>query len=335
MEKRIKTVAFPHELNQHWDRLATSYFQKRDFLSYVHKYNPSNQRYYELYSNSCLIAGAVVYTLQIDILTFTSLTKYIKMQVIGLPVSISSCGIIGDPEELKYLLNEIFKVEKGLILGMNLCSSFSHERVINMRTLPSIIITRRFNSWEKYMESLRSSYRRRLNQIQKKYSGVESIDEPCSMFTNDHYVLYLEIMKRTKTKLETLNYEFFKNLPDNFRLTSHYSEGRLLCWHIICYDEKIVFFFFGGMNYQLRDRYQSFHNNLIGILKSSIYYNYSIIDFGQTAELAKTRLGGEIDEKRMFLFHRNKMMIQFIKLFRNLISYTKPPPIANVFVNNN
>jgi hypothetical protein len=85
------------------------------------------------------------------------------------------------------------------------------------------------------------------------------------------------------------------------------------------------------MNYFLRDQYQSYNNNLLGIIKAAIDQKYYIIDFGQTAEIAKTRLGGEMSERRMFAYHKNPVILGLLKLFKNLISYTKTNEKCHVF----
>jgi hypothetical protein len=92
-----------------------------------------------------------------------------------------------------------------------------------------------------------------------------------------------------------------------------------------------MFFFFGGMNYMLRDRFQSYNNNLLGIISAAIDLKYASIDFGQTAEIAKTRLGGTVSERRMFLYHKNPIFLGMFKLLSRLISYTKTNEKCHVF----
>src|SRR5665647_1026754 len=115
MEKIINRISSPENLNAHWDNLANFYFQKKEFLHHLHKYNPCNQRYYELYCNNILVAGTVVYTLKIDILTFANIPSPFKVQVIGLPVSVATPPIIGDSGEFEYFLSELIKIESGII----------------------------------------------------------------------------------------------------------------------------------------------------------------------------------------------------------------------------
>ena len=270
MERRVTVTRSPENLGSEWDMIADFYFQKRDFLTHLHKYNPCSQRYYKLYYKDTLVAGAVVYTLKVDLLTFINIPSPLTMHVIGLPASIATPPVIGDPGEFQYLLNDILQKERGFILGLNLMEDYLIGKVINMRTLPTIILKMGFDNTENYENSLRHNYRRRLHRFREKFSNVRTETSDCSLFNQDHYKLYLEIMRRTRTKLEILSLDLFRNLPSNFSLTTHYGENNMLCWRITCNDGYGLFFFFGGMNYSLRDHYQSYHNNLYGIITDAV-----------------------------------------------------------------
>ncbi|MGQ1786639.1 hypothetical protein [Saccharicrinis sp. GN24d3] len=335
MERSIRRATSVNKLNKYWDDLTSCYFQKKDFLLHLQKYNPCNQRYYELYIDECLKAGAVVYSIKMDLLTFSKFTNQTTVHIIGLPVSVSASGLIGETCEFTYLSEYILKKEKGFILALNLINGFTQDSAINMRTLPSVVFKKNINNWEEYQGLIRSKYRRRLNNILQKFSGVECFVNLCSDYTEEHHELYLQILERTKTKLETLTFDFFRNLPDNFQLTSHYAAGCLLCWNIICFDNNRGFFFFGGLNYELRNKYQAYHNNLISILKSCFTNKCELIDLGQTAEIPKMRLGGEIDERHMFLYHNKKVIMGLLRIFQKQISYNHISKKTKVFSNNN
>lgn len=68
-------------------------------------------------------------------------------------------------------------------------------------------------------------------------------------------------------------------------------------------------------------------------MEAAAELEYDRIDFGQTAEIAKTRLGGTLSERRMFLYHKNPMILGLLKLFGNLITYSKTNEKCQVFKN--
>jgi len=331
MEKIIKRISSPENLNCDWNNLTDSYFQTREFLNHLHKYNPCSQRYYELYHSERLVAGTVVYTLKVDILTFANIRSPFKLQIIGIPASIAAPPMIGDENEFEYFLAELIGLESGLILGINFINDYLQNKVVNLRTLPTIIFKSAYDRIESYENSLRHPYRRRLRKIRDKFAGVDVMTSDCSVFSEEHYELYLQIMRKTTTKLETLGLDVFRYLPSNFKLTTYYAGQIMLCWYIVCHDVDVLTYFFGGMNYSLRDKYQSYNNNLLGILETAIDRHYQTIDFGQTAEIAKTRFGGELSERRMFIYHKNLVILRLFKLLRNLIAYTKVNKKCHIF----
>lgn len=331
MEKITRVVRSPESLDGEWDSLASNYFQRKEFLLLLHKFNPCRQRYFCLYTDGLLTAGAVVYTLRVNLFTFLHLPSPLSMQVIGIPASVAATPMLGSPGETEYLLDRILEETRGLVLGINLVEKYRNGKVVQLRTLPTIRLSLDFPDYGAYLESLRHPYRRRLSRIEQKFEGVRTVTTACDCFSETHYKLYLAIMRRTKTKLETLGFEVFKNLPSNFTLTTHYQAETMLAWQVSCEDHDTLFFFFGGMNYALRDRFQSYQNNLLSILRHGIEGHFRMIDFGQTAEIAKTRLGGLPEERKMFIFTRNKPVFFLLKILQKALTYNGKQLPARVF----
>lgn len=331
MERRVEISESPESIGCEWDLIADNYFQKREFLIHLQRYNPCSQRYYMLYDGNKLIAGAIIYTFKVNLFTFLHIPSPLKMRVIGLPVSVATPPVIGQPAGFSYLLTHILENEKGFILGLNMMDDYLTDRVLNMRTLPTFIIRNNFSDLKSYENSLRHNYRRRLHIFRKNFRDVRTETTDCSLFNGEHYRLYIEIMKRTKTKLETVQLELFRNLPSNFALTTYYHAKDMLCWHITCHDSKSLIFFFGGMDYKLRGQYQSYQNNLFGILTEAIERKCDFLDLGQTAETAKVRLGGIREERKMFLYHRNPLIFNAFRPFRRFLTYSNYVEDCKVF----
>ncbi|MBK6538671.1 MAG: hypothetical protein IPG09_13140 [Ignavibacteria bacterium] len=62
MKKIIKRISSTEDLNSKWDSLADCYFQKKEFLTHIHKYNPCCQRYYELTAMVICLQQLLLYT---------------------------------------------------------------------------------------------------------------------------------------------------------------------------------------------------------------------------------------------------------------------------------
>ena len=324
-------ISAASELPKEWDLLANCHFQKREFFQYTEKYNPCKQRYYLLFNNNQLVAGASVYTLAIDLLMFINMRSPIKMQIIGIPATVAPSGIIGDAVVVKKLLQEIFKTEKGLIVGMNISPELNCKPAISMRTMPTIVMNHSFSNWEDWNGSLRSAYRRRMKMIFSGFHGIKTQTSDCFIFDENLYDLYLQVFKRSKSKVEKLSLEFFKNLPKNYRLTIYSLNNQVIAWHITLKDEDVLYFFFGGTDYASNRKYNSYFNNIAGILKEAITQRYKTIDFGQTAEIPKTRLGGKVLELNLFVYHRNFFINKLLFISRKLLQYNRKIPETHVF----
>lgn len=305
-----------------WDELADCYFQQKEFLHHVDIYNPCSQRYYLLWNNDKLLAGACVYTLYVNLFTFSGIPSRIKMQVIGIPASVSPPGVIGySAKHIEQLVQYIIEKEKGLLLILNTVPGLELSTCIEMTMMPTVVLEKTFESWASYLNNLRSSYRRRANHILHSFQGVREISTNCCAFTTTHYDLYLQIMKHAKEKLETLSFDFFKHLPGCFQLTSYYDKGQLVCWHITCTDQEKLFFFFGGHDYTLLNKYQSYFNNLFGIVRKFVKGRYLKLDLGQTAEVAKMKTGAQMEPRAMFLYHHNLFIRFLLRCFKSFMTY--------------
>lgn len=331
MIREIKVSDHPDKLNADWDKLSKWYYQKKEFLAFLHIYNHCNQQYYELYKDNVFVAATIVYSFKTNMLTFSSLNLFVNMKIIGLPISIATVPIIGDEEEYEFLLSEILNHEKGLILGLNFTANYLQNQVVNMNTLPTIVIDRRFENYDEYLKALRHPYRRRLLHLTEKFRQVRSEVTSCKSFTDFHYKLYLNVLKKSTTKLETLSFLLFINLPENFILTTHYIDNTMLAWNICNHDMQTTFFFMGGLNYEFRDFYQSYFNNMTAVLKSGFERHSIRFDLGQTADVAKMRMGGVESERFMFLYHKNKIILFIIRCCKRLFEYSKVQRKHHVF----
>ena len=124
---------------------------------------------------------------------------------------------------------------------------------------------------------------------------------------------------------------FFKNLPESFLLTTFSLKKKVIGWHITIQEDKKLNFFLGGVDYNNNQKYAIYHNILIDILKQGIESKAELINFGQTAEEAKCRLGGVVEDRFMFAFHKNKILNFLIDRFSSRLEYRYNVPSMQVF----
>jgi hypothetical protein len=306
-----------------WDILAENYFQKTSFLSHTEKYNPCQQRYYLCTQNGKLVSGAIVYSLRLDILTFLKVKSPLLMHIVGIPCSVSSPGIFGNKATIEALREHIYETQKGFTLVLNLKEKPLTGTYASGRTLPTIVMSNDFNDWEDYVASLRSDYRRRLKQINKPNDDLKFKKIPCSEFTEEMYLQYLEVYKKSSGKLEKLSFDFFKHLPSDFMMTVCLKNNRSIGWNISILKNNTYYFFMGGIDYRLNEKYKTYLRLLSSLLKDGIEKKTGLIELGQTAEVPKMRMGGNPIPRFMEAHHSNLIFNKLIKLSSPLLEYKR------------
>jgi hypothetical protein len=313
-------------LSAQWDILCQDYYQKRSFLSYCEKYNPCDQEYFCLFDNKELLAGCIVYKLKVNLLTFTKTKSIdINMTIIGLPVAISSSGIIGKKEHKSRLIDSILSDYSGMVFIYN-GGDLQIRKAFRMRGMPTIILNNPFKDTQEYINQMRKSYRRRFNKTINQDIKYEI--EP---FTEEHYKYYIEIMNRADSKLETLSYDFFANLPSDFVITTAKVGDEIVAWNVTLQDRDRFFFFFGGLNYVLNQLHNAYFNNLYQIIFEGINRGCKVIDLGSTAEIPKLRSGGVPIKKYFYARHSNRILHFFMKIFKKFLQYNRKLPCFEVF----
>ncbi len=308
-------------LPDEWDSLADCYFQRKIFLLHCQNWNPCNQRYYVVYDKDKLIAGAVVYTLALNLFTYYKFKFPVTMQIAGIPCSVSSPGLLGEPNNAAKLFKYVCSQERGLKLALNIDSDSGvpHKMFVG-HTLPAIRFINHFSSTDDYLKSLRADYRRRLDLINRKSSALQFSESSCSKFNIEMYHQYIMVYEQSNAKLERLEYRFFKYLPDEFKLTTASANGALVGWFITLDTDSELFFFFGGLNYSRNEELETYHTLLQQIIFQGINSGAQYIDLGQTAEIPKMRLGGEIQEKYMIADHSSIINL-LLRASKKLLEY--------------
>jgi hypothetical protein len=322
----LERVDHPDALPPAWDALAEHYVQRRAFLRHAHTYNPCKQRYYLLSRGGHLVAGAVVYTLRLDLLTFLRMSSPLAMQVVGVPCSVSAGGVLGDPAILTALLT----AERGLLIALNLDAVPTHQPFAQGQTLPTVVLDGPFASWDAYLHALRAPYRRRLRRLEATAAALAIHTGPCAAYTDAMHALYEQVYQQSRDKLEHLTADFFRHLPAEFTLTTFEQNDRLLGWTILLQDGDRWAFFLGGRDYAapVPDLYFLMLRTL---LQHAIDAGAREIDLGQTAEVPKLRLGGRLREKYMLGYHGNPLVRALLYGARGLLSYRRTVPPAHVF----
>lgn len=213
----------------------------------------------------------------------------------------------------------------GMRLVFNLQDGASVTDFVRITTCPSCVLDVRWNSFDAYMADLRSHYRNRYKKALKRSAGLRIYKlEDNSRFDEDLYALYLQTLKRADYKIETLRMEFFRG--DFFDIFVMEDEsGKPIAFYQLLKNGDELIFEFTGCDAEQVSRHDAYNRMLLEIIRYGVENGFKRIDFGQTAEEAKLRLGCRYRRISILVSHSNPILNFALKLLAPLLSY-KPIP---------
>lgn len=265
------------------------------------------------------------YEMKLNIFTFSRLRLCLPVTVVGLPISLSKCGYTGD---LNALIKD-YQRRRGLFLVLNLDEPCPELSVGRGETLGTCLLRQSFSSLEDYLNTLRSPYRRRLNATRKKAEGLLWRELAPEDFSQPLYDLYQQVVDRTQYPLERLNLSFFQRFPARIHVL--YEQDVPVAFVQTLTQGNTLSFLFGGMDYQKRDQYDLYYNMLLQILRLGIDTGAAVIDYGQTAERSKMRVGCTLQPKHMAVFCHVPFLNQILKRVMAFFTYRAKTDPVNPF----
>lgn len=288
-------------------------------LELLEKVNPCNQEY-ELINNNLIIS----YSLEVNLFNFRNIFPLrTDVQIIGMPVSICLKSYFGDDS----LIEKAIRERKGLKIILNGDSPFKDGG----KTLSTFLFENRFLTFNEYLNSLRSPYRRRINKALKKRDRLTIKKFDCKDFSDEHYNLYLSIMHRTDNPLETLPVEFFREYDSELYEFIDKDTKSIIGFVQLKEIKNKLYFLFGGFRKEDVDAHDIYYNMLLKIIECGIEKQVTEIEFGQTAEETKLKIGCREKYKYLYVHHSNPVLNFFIRLLVPLFSYKPYSVKHNVF----
>lgn len=311
-----------------WDQLAgKNVFLKKAFLQHLEVVNPCQQSYNYLKGDGTLQAIYVDYRLNLDMFTFNSYSLKIPVRIMGIPCSVSKQGFAAETG-LENLLVQHFQNKQGAKIILN--SSIPLPASMG-ETLPTLRLEVTWQTLEEYLHSLRSPYRYRLNKALKKWADVQVELIFPTNFQPEMYSQYEAVFHNSQAKLEKQNANFFKGIPLPSKIIKASYQGKLLGFVQLVENGEELIFLFTGFDYQLNRTYDIYLNLLLEIIRYGVLNNYKVIDFGQTTEATKMKLGCKMERKNMYLSHSNPIINFAAAKLVGLLSYKPPEHHFQVF----
>lgn len=279
----------------------------------------------------------------------------LQMVFSGLPASFSQLNLkIKNPEweeaVTSALNDEMEKLATDLDINLlcvkefkgeevSICKALLEKKFFQAFSLPYMKLDINWKSFPEYLNQLRHPYRRAIKSSLKKFLVTEPVIHPALVSSHsdcpvlvlgDHslchpkqlFQLYLSVMDRTPTKLETLNLAFFENLYERFAekleiLTVQVNNTIISAALIIPLEDELTFMLVGHQSE--KDEYDSYYNLVYGIIQLGIQRNVKKINLGQTAYWVKLRLGAVAEPVFLYVKWRKPFINMLLTRFNKLI----------------
>ena len=289
-----------------WDSvIGDNLYMSKDFLSFMEGVDKCNQKYYMLFDDGKLDTVFMSYVRKkYNLAMFTKFNLYQKMTMIYVPLSVTRPGIAYGKHLDKAM--DFIKTIKGPKMLLNI-GDVDPRGYAKGLTCPKCILTNRFSSFEDYLNSLRSNYRYRYNKCFKKSLPLKlEYLEDNKNFTEEMYKCYLQVYNKSKIRVEKLPIDFFRG--KYFKIFVLKNEDKVVGFGQMLENGTELIFEFVGVDYEYNDTYDTYHRILLEIVKYGIEHKFETIDFGQTADESKLKLGSEYTMLYAYLHHSNKLI---------------------------
>lgn len=315
------------ELPTEWDHfVAGNIYLSRHILQEMENVSKYAPRYYMHYNENRLTACFVLFEKRHNLFTLRKWVNMpLKIKFIYLLLSANASGI-KFTEDIGQQLNNI----RGLKIILNAKEAEHLTSFSRAVYLPSITLANRWNTMTEYLNSLRSNYRYRYNKARQRGKEINKrLLVNNAEFTEEMYKLYEQVYNNSKYKLEKLELDFFRNNFSKIIVLEIAGQPQAFVQLIESKDKLI--FEFGGFNYIINNRYDLYINMLLTIVEYGIENKFKLIDFGQTAEDAKMKLGCFLENRYALIGHSNRLINYIVKKGINLVGYQQDKYNFNVF----
>lgn len=327
---RVDVYNYIKEVPAIWDSLIKdNLYLSKDFLSFIEENDKCGQKYYMLYDDDNNLDTIFMSYVRenFDIATFAKFNMITPTTLIYVPLSVTRPGLMGN-KCIDYAFEYIKKI-KGPKMVLNL-GDYNPRGYAKGMNCSKCIFTNTFNTFDDYMNSLRSNYRRRYKKAFEMSKDLKlELLEDNTLFTEEMYNCYLQVVNKSNMVIEVLPIEFFRG--KYFKIYVLRNEELVVGFYQLIENGTELIFEFVGVDYKYNDIYDTYHRILLEIMKYGINNGFKTIDYGQTADEAKLKLGCKYEMLYAYLHHSNKFINLIYRLLVNIITFKPLEEKYNVF----
>jgi len=331
----IKIFDKAQDLPPEWDeRAGNNPYLHRNFLVFLEKEFPQQQKYYIFY-NSKNQPDTIFTTFKNKNLNLGLLTKrklIVDATMVAVPIWVKRPGMVIGDETQKNALDYIKKL-KGCKFIQCITDPKIKQGFIRGTAAPACTLDIKWKTFNEYIAALRSNYRYRYNKALKKSAPlIMEIQKDNAEFSDELYELYNQVEKNAKIKIDRLPIGFFRsNLFKNLVFYSNTPDKKPVGFVQLLENGDELIFEFVGFDYDSNAQYQTYHRMLLEIIRYGIENGFKKIDFGQTADDTKLKLGCHYEYLNVYLNVSNPFKHFLFKVLAKFIDYKPLKPNFNVF----
>ena len=185
----------------------------------------------------------------------------------------------------------------------------------------------RFRNFGEYLGAIKARYRNQITRSRKKFSaaGLRAVhvtdgQEIRRRFTPEVHRLYAAVHAKSKTKLEFLPLEFFRELPDALpeQVAVMFVEdmnagGRVVGFTLAMRANGTHYNVYSGVDYEMNQRAHIYFNLFYHDLDYAFSIGATEVHLGETSDGFKSRLGTETVPMYCYVKARNPLMQAIVK----------------------
>ena len=211
-----------------------------------------------------------------------------------------------------------------------------------LETEPNMVldISPQWKTYDDYMASLTSKYRKQAKQIEKEVTAAGCTVEDMNTAEIAHnaeqlHALYLQTHKNARLRLVTLPVAFLptlaERLGDDMRFTVLRKDGELLGFVTTVKDGETAVGYYIGFDRKQNAEIPIYFRLLQSVVGHAIALGCKRLSLGRTALEPKARLGARPDPMRVWIRHRVPMMNLIVRGLLHTIDDHEEPPQRNPF----
>lgn len=209
----------------------------------------------------------------------------------------------------------------------------------NIHNLPKAEMKIRWKSFDEYLDSMRSNYRRKIVKRMEKCAQANISFEILTNFSEhaaDLKRLYDNVYHNAKEyKRERVAEAFFRNidkyLGERSVMTVAKKDGRIIGSSLLLLNDKMLISLFMGLDYDYNEEYFIYFNLFYRAIRLAIERGMEELELGITTLDPKRDMGADVAALNMHMKHTNPFLNKVIPALFDMITAPDTTTPRNVF----